>query len=98
MNLKNNPTTEELADLFRPLDDQNYSHRMWVDHDGEVHVSVIPEHEDEIRAKSKFRYESLDVGNGYVGPRAAADEEYIKKELEYLKRDWAKGADGYIIL
>ncbi len=96
MNLKNNPTTEELADLLRPLDDQNYSHRMWVDHDGEVRVSVVPEHEEEILARSKFRYESLDAGNGYAGPRAAADDEYIKKELEYLQRDWARGAEGYI--
>jgi len=98
MNLKNNPTAEELADLLRHLDDQNYSHRMWVDHDGEVHVSVIPDHEEKIRAKSKFCYESLDVGNGYVGPRAAADADYIKKELEYLKRDWAGDAEGYIPL
>jgi hypothetical protein len=69
---------------------------MWVDHNGEVHVSVVPEHEDEIRAKSKFRYETLDAGNGYVGPPAADDEEYIKRELDYLKRDWAGDAEGYI--
>jgi len=96
MNLKNNPTIEELAALIKPLDDQNYSHRMWVDHDGDVHVSIVPENEEEIRAKSKFCYECLDRGNGYVGPKAANDEEYVEKELEYLKRDWARGAEGYI--
>ena len=96
MNLKNNPTIEELAALIRPLDDQNYSHKMWVDYDGDVHISIVPENEEKIHAKSKFRYECLDRGNGYVGPKAANDEEYVEKELEYLKRDWARGAEGYI--
>lgn len=98
MNLKNNPTTEELANLLKPLDDQNYAHMMWVDHNGEVNISVVPEHEEKILAKAKFRYETLNAGNGYVGPTAAADDDYIKQELEYLKRDWAKDAKGYIEL
>ena len=28
--------------------------------------------------------------------QAANDQEYLEKELDYLKRDWSKDAKGYI--
>jgi hypothetical protein len=96
MNMNNNPTVEELAAMMAIQDDNAHSHRMWVSHDGEVHISKVPEDEDYIRANAKFRYETLDAGNDYVGPNAASDLEYVQSELNHLKRDWETGAEGYI--
>ncbi len=96
MNMNNNPTVEELATMVAILDDKAHSHKIWVSHDGEVHISRVPENEEHIRANAKFRYETLDAGNDYVGPNAAKDLAYVEKELNHLKRDWAKGAEGYI--
>ncbi|MCP4050185.1 MAG: hypothetical protein GY730_05720, partial [bacterium] len=41
VDLKNNPTASELAELFRPLDDTVSSHLLWVDFQGGVHVSPL---------------------------------------------------------
>ncbi len=95
MNLKKDPIVEELAELFEPLND-NSSHVMWVDIQGEVYISPVPVNSGIIKAKAKFQYETLESGNGYVGKKASEDLEYLEKELGYLKRDWAKDATGYI--
>ena len=92
MNQKNNPTTIDLAELLMPLNDNASDHITWVDSDGEVHVSKI----NLVKENAKFWYETLAAGNGYVGPQAANDQEYLEKELDYLKRDWSKDAKGYI--
>jgi hypothetical protein len=92
MNLKNDPTTIDLAELLMPLNDNASDHITWVDFDGEAHVSKT----SVVKENAKFWYETLAAGNGYVGPQAANDQEYLEKELDCLKRDWAKDAKGYI--
>ncbi len=96
MNLKNDPTIDELAELFKPLNDNSSSHVMWVDTHGEVNISPVPANSGVIKEKAKFQYETLAFGNGYVGKKASEDLEYLEKELSYLKRDWANDARGYI--
>jgi len=44
----------------------------------------------------KFRFESFGPYNGYVGPRAASDKEYINKQYKELLLAWEVGAKGYI--
>ncbi len=92
MNLKNDPTTIDLFELLMPLNDNASDHITWVDFDGEVHVSKT----DISKEDAKFWYETLAAGNGYVGPQAANDQEYLEKELDSLKRDWSKNIKGYI--
>ncbi len=92
MNLKNDPTTIDLSELLMPLNDNASDHITWVDFDGEVHISKI----NLVKENAKFWYETLAAGNGYVGPQAANDKEYLEKELASLKRDWSKDARGYI--
>jgi hypothetical protein len=92
MNLKNDPTTIELAELLMPLNDNASDHITWVDSDGEVHISKTSVEKE----NAKFWYETLEAGNGYVGPQAANDQDYLEKELGCLKRDWAKDAEGFI--
>lgn len=96
MNMNDNPSVDELAALLAIQDDKEHSHRIWVGYDGRVHISKVPDDEEYIMENAKFRYEVLNAGNDYVGPNAAADMDYVSRELEYLKRDWTSGATGYI--
>lgn len=92
MNLKNNPDTMDLSEILMPLNDNASDHITWVDFDGEVHVSKTSTRKE----NAKFWYETLAAGNGYVGPQAANDQDYLKRELACLKRDWSADAKGYI--
>jgi len=92
MNLKNNPTIIDLAELLMPLNDNASDHITWVDFEGEVQVTKT----SVIRGNAKFWYETLELGNGYVGPQAATDLDYLKKELDRLTQDWSKDAKGAI--
>ncbi len=92
MNLKNNLTIIDLAELLIPLNDNSSDHITWVTFEGEVQVTKT----SVIRENAKFWYETLELGNGYVGPQAAKDHEYLEKELDRLKRDWSKDANGCI--
>ena len=42
----------------------------------------------------KFRWESWDAGNGYVGPQAASDSLYVKRTME-AKKCWEQCIRGY---
>lgn len=69
------------------------SHQLRVDWSGDVYISTITgaEEIDDV----KFRWESWDPGNGYVGPRAASDYEYVKQSVASLKKCWENGVRGY---
>lgn len=71
----------------------HYSHQVRVDWSGNVYISTITgaNEIDDV----KFRWESWNPGNGYVGPRAASDYEYVKKSVDSLKKCWEDGVSGY---
>jgi hypothetical protein len=93
MNMNNSPTQDELQALIRGCDDAAGSHILWVNHDGEVQISLIT---DETPASSvrrnekniKFRYESYGANNDYVGENAANDEDYVRSVFNQLLVDW----------
>ena len=95
MNLDNNPTKEQLADLLRPCDDRAAHHVLWVDRTGEVRVTKVekkwppPEPGPDVLDNSIVRIETFQAGNGYVGPEAAASDEWLTDALEWLNREWA---------
>ena len=60
---------------------------------GDVYISTITGAEE--IEDVKFRWESWDAGNGYAGPRAASDHEYIKQSVKSLKQCWEDGVRGY---
>ena len=43
MNLAQNPTRDELNDLFAACDDNAAHHILWVGHNGEVHLDRLPD-------------------------------------------------------
>lgn len=69
------------------------SHQLRVGWSGDVYISTITGAEE--IEDVKFRWESWDAGNGYTGPRAASDHEYIKQSVKSLKQCWEDGVRGY---
>lgn len=69
------------------------SHQLRVDWSGDVYISTITGAEEIDGVK--FRWESWDPGNGYAGPCAASDHEYVKQSVASLKKCWEEGVRGY---
>ena len=95
MNLNDNPTMDRLRDLLRPLDDRAAHHVLWVDHSGEVHITKVekkwpvPPPPQDVLNKAIVRFETFEAGNGYVGPLAASDDEWVTDAFEWLAGDWS---------
>ncbi len=109
MNLNNNPTPDQLRELLRPLDDLAAHHVLWVDRGGEVHVTKMerkawrpPPPPQEVLDNAVVRFETFWAAKGYVGPEAAADDEWLAEALGWLIRDWnaanARGEPVTIVL
>ena len=69
---------------------------LWVDRAGEVQVTElekkwrpIPQPGSEVLDNALVRFETFVAGNGYVGPEAAASDEWITDAFNWLLRDWA---------
>jgi uncharacterized LabA/DUF88 family protein len=87
-------TLDEFKDMFANADDRK-NNQLRVYQSGDVFIS----HEyvgAENLSCLQFRWETYDAYNGYVGPIAASDDEYMKEEYEALKKDWNTGRKGYI--
>lgn len=71
----------------------SFSHQLRVDWSGDVYLSTITGAK---KIKNiKFRWESWDAGNEYVGPRAASDQKYIRRSVKELKKCWEEDVQGY---
>lgn len=106
MNLDQNPTKEQLADLIRPFDDRAAHHVLWVDRAGEVRVTRVekrwppPEPGPDVLDHALVRFETFQAGNGYVGPEASASDDWITDAFDWLTREWAaaKGSSRTVLL
>ena len=101
MNLNNNPTVDQLRDLLRPWDDRAAHHVLWVDRSGEAHITEMerkawrpPPPPQEVLDNAAVRFETFWAGNGFVGPEAAASDEWITDAFNYLMRDWAAAKEN----
>ncbi|MFP5234753.1 MAG: hypothetical protein ACLGSD_02535 [Acidobacteriota bacterium] len=101
MNLKSDPTPQQLMNLLAKQDDNAGHHVIWVGHDGEVHIDLLPRRLNpagfsaENRSRIKFRLETCDRGNGYVGPSAATDSAWVDQLYGALLRLWEEDYEGY---
>ncbi|WP_445369244.1 hypothetical protein ACH5Y9_08280 [Methylomonas sp. BW4-1] len=98
MNMNNNPTIDELKDIFAACDDDAGHHLLWVQKNGDVMLSVVPEHLtpvgfEEATTQMQMRYETFVQGNKYVGTSAAADQSFMQSIFDSLLKEWpsAKG-------
>jgi hypothetical protein len=100
MNLNASPSKAQLRQLLARQDDRAGHHVLWVDTKGDVHLSLVPaglsatEFEQACPGMC-LRYETFQKGNEYVGPAAAADEEWVSHLFESLLQEWAgRSRDG----
>jgi hypothetical protein len=99
MNLDNHPTPEQLRDLLARCDDRAGNHVVWVKRNGDVEISVIQHPRVDVRRiqnepavlklqeehpEMQMRCETFLKGNQYVGPEAAADDEWLAEFLDIL--------------
>ena len=102
MNLNENPSKDQLRELLASCDDNAGHHIIWVDHSGEVHITLLPpgqvpaEWTIMMSNKVKFRYETLVCGGGNVGPEASQADKWVDILFNWLQRDWQRDARGYI--
>lgn len=105
MNLNDNPTIEQQKALFAACDDNAGHHALWVQKNGEVRLSVIPEHLSPIGFEKQtpdmqMRYETFVQGNDYVGENAANDDDFMQRVFTSLNKEWpaakSKSESSYI--
>lgn len=94
MNLNSSPTLAQMQALTSQADDEAGDHILWVDLDGDVHLSLLPEDLGPIGFESqqptmRLRYETCGQGNGYVGSEAARDVALMNRQLKSLEKEWA---------
>ena len=100
MNLNQNPTKEQLKAIIASCDDQAGHHMPWVDNDGNVHITLLPDDASpNIYGKMqkdamRFRMETYCQGNNYVGPDAANDDVHVGALFDQMLALWNAGATG----
>ena len=93
MNLNNNPTIDQLAQLFAARKDSLDDHLLWVSQSGEVRLDRLPPNTVEAEFEShmpsmRARFKVYRRGQGYVGKKAAADTEFVGRVLQTLQQEW----------
>lgn len=102
MNLNQSPTKSDLSTLLAACDDKAGHHMVWVDNDGYVQIDVIPEaltplgYATKLESVMRFRTETLQSGNAYVGTKASQDDAWVSELFSLLTKAWAKGIRGYV--
>lgn len=91
--INKNFTMEQFRHMLSNADDRQHN-QLRVDNDGEVYYSYKHVGAQEIDVV-RFRYETFNAFNGYVGPKAASDKNYVAEEYEDLVYGWQHGAKGY---
>ncbi|MFA4918670.1 MAG: NYN domain-containing protein [Thermodesulfovibrionales bacterium] len=86
---------QKCSELFCEADDR-VSNQVRGSYDGYVYVSKKTGAEELYDVK--FRWETFRAYNGYVGPMAASDQDYVKEELKEIQLAWKRDAKGYIDL
>lgn len=86
MNLNDNPTAAQLAELLGDQDDDAGEHVLWVDTKGGVHMSL------HAGPNVRVEYAPFEAGVGFVGPDAAGDTELVGDLLASLVEQWAAAA------
>lgn len=95
MNLNNQPTLSELQAIFTTTNDNEGNHILWVDKQGEVYLSLIPDHLspngfEDATPSMRLRYETFGQANGYVGPKAADDVVSMTRQHASLIVEWKR--------
>lgn|GEM_PF-110503 len=93
LNLNDQPTIEQLAQLFAARKDSQDDHLLWLSHTGEVRLDRLQpnSHEAEFEAhlpSMRARFKVYRRGQGFVGRKAAADTQFVGRVLQTLQQEW----------
>ncbi|KVV07889.1 MULTISPECIES: hypothetical protein [unclassified Pseudomonas] len=99
MNLNNQPTVNELAELFAIRKDTHNDHIVWISEAGDVRVDPVAACAEETEFEKQHpqmraRLKMYRRGQGYVGKKAAADKDYMAKVLQTLTLTWENAQTG----
>jgi len=99
MNLNNQPTIDELAEMFAAQKDKLDDHILWVGKSGEVKIACLAPHTEEAEFDRTHRELAARLkmyrrGQGYVGKKAAADRNFIEQVFDTLNNAWASFKDN----
>jgi hypothetical protein len=102
MNLNHRPTIDQLARLFAARKDSLDSHILWVCASGEVKIEPMAPHTAEqdferSRPSMRARLRTYRRGGGYVGRKAAADEEFLGRVLHTLNSEWPGAREAMVV-
>jgi hypothetical protein len=101
MNMAANPTRPQLDGLIATADDEAAHHMLWLDFQGGVHLTALPNDLTPAGfAKTnsnvvKFRLETFNRGNGYVGLEAVKDKRWMERLFIALDQAWKMDETGY---
>jgi hypothetical protein len=95
MNLNNQPTIDELSELFAARKDSLDNHILWVCEEGEVRIdplaSGVPEEQFVASHPNlRTRLSMYRRGHGWVGKKAAADKQFMSDVLQTLHDAWGQ--------
>ncbi|KRP59129.1 hypothetical protein VRB67_08995 [Pseudomonas trivialis] len=99
MNLNNQPTIDELAEMFAAQKDTLDDHILWVEKSGEVKIDCLAPHSEEAdfdrsHRELAARLKMYRRGQGYVGKKAAADRNFIEQVFDTINNAWASFKDS----
>ena len=99
MNLNNQPTIDELAEMFAAQKDKLDDHILWIGKSGEVNIDCLALHTEEAEFERTHRELAARLkmyrrGQGYVGKKAAADRNFIEQVFDTLNNAWASFKDN----
>ena len=99
MNLNNQPTIDELAEMFAAQKDTLDDHILWIGKSGEVQLDCLAPHTEEAEFDRNHRELAARLkmyrrGQGYVGKKAAADRNFIEQVFDTLNSAWASFKDN----
>ena len=100
MNLSNSPTKQQLKAVIAGSNDNEGHHVLWVERNGEVHLSLLPYgqtpvmFEQSLGSEMKFRLEALAAGMGLTGPAVARDEEEMTRLFDRIIGLWKSDFEG----
>lgn len=94
MNLNQNPTRDQLADLFRPCHDREW-HVVWADRAGEVHITrTAPDPEPTIEGfaaahpDAQLVLRPMAPDCQFVGPAGADDWMWVEDVFGAMMDQW----------
>lgn len=100
MNLNQHPTLGQLIQIIGGVDDNQDSHILYVNKNGDVHLDVFRAdtafwagYSDENNLQ--FVLDTFMIGKGYTGQQAILDAEWMEEVFSELKEHWACRTTGF---